>query len=70
MKNPDPDPDPDPDKHKKREAAHALAARSHTTVWPDWLRRAEPKKRKKVYWTKTPRFVLARACKAGHGRLS
>ena len=62
--------DPDLDQHKKREAAHALAARSDTTVWPDWLRRDEPKKRKKVYWSKTPRFVLARAFKAGYGRSS
>ena len=61
---------PDPDQHTKRETAHALAARSHATVWPDWLRRAEPKRRKKVYWAKTPRFVLARAHKAGHGRYS
>jgi hypothetical protein len=61
---------PDPDHRDKRELAHASAASSDATLWPDWLRHPKPKNRKKVYWTNTPRFVLARARKAGHGRYS
>lgn len=60
----------DPEQHRRRELAHAAGALSDASLWPNWPPRIEPRKARKAFRPKTPRFVLARAHRAGHGRYS
>jgi len=57
----------------KRAEAHAQGAQSNATLWPRLPLLAEPsqpRKKGKVYEPRTPRFAIAKAFRAGHGRYS
>jgi hypothetical protein len=60
----------DQDRLRKRQAAHAAAANSDATLWPNWCHSTKPTKPRKEFRAKTPRYAIARGFRAGYGLYS
>ena len=62
----------DPDQPNKRAEAHAAGARLAATLCRNWPHSVKPKKVKpmKLGRSPSPRFAVAQAFRAGHGRYS